>query len=991
VAFSDALAALSPVYQLGAETTFDGVSDFVQVPYAAWMNAPHFTVVAAVNRAADGAWGYAVTRSSVFDLSITDSNDVFFHGSFGYSVEGGAVPAGTLTLVGGSFDGTFRAWVGGVEAGSGSGSIGTGTDDLFIGTYDAGDTDKFAGSMLDVAFFDRALTGSEWATLQASLADTGPAPVGTDLTYGNYGYGYTGETDLIWSPPAATPPLGAFPAATPMQRIHHVPPALTFDNGRPVFAGFGSEVVEPWVDYLRVTVGGRDVTWFRDFQTVVGGWQNLDPYGDASLSLSFPAIGEFEAPGVGDLAWLKKTSRVVLNRVVGGVVVDAQDPLFDGIVARDSLNSGPASISCDGAYMGRQSRLLHQPYIMHNPARTLVDHLTREHRKIYRADFQIVSNVAGPSIRSRGDRSMTRVGYVDHLLGLSNQEDGDSYTLLPDRSVARNAMRLQLRSMATVDATVYAGAHGVKVNDFAADPSTNRVYIEGQGPDGGRYRNAVFPNAGYDDDAPPYPFSGSVGVGESGAGVQLLTRRLWSLGLLDSDDAGSLDFDDEVEAAVNDFREGLGLPQNGTVTSGLWGNLYRQGFNQQSLQGVHFEPGAAKTETVQWLRGPGGDVVGKNPNYDRKVMPVEEFVSYGENVYKRGAKKNAKATIGRTEVRTGTVVLTSDPAEMSRFEMRAGMTLLVKNLMGTGAAGLKVYVSSVEVDWSGQSVTLAVATSALHFIELATIRQRQVEARQNPAKRARQAFRHSGQTRDTVMGWESEGPSGVIPRRMIQAGQWNPLQVVAAERGNLAEARFVADNPTAFQVIVLGQQVSPKVLNRKVGNPFHMRGGEGSRVVVDGVTTKGSKTVTSAAANFTAGDVGRTITGPGIGTSGTIDSVTNSSTVVISHEADDTATGVHLTIGASADFDQFNTFEFHADWLQNRLLAQAYGDPDQPGGYYPKKHTNEAGKKTTAPVTGVLFDDGSQPFVTRACFLWVYVWPLADTMFHGRLKLEPEE
>lgn len=68
-----------------------------------------------------------------------------------------------------------------------------------------------------------------------------------------------------------------------------------------------------------------------------------------------------------------------------------------------------------------------------------------------------------------------------------------------------------------------------------------------------------------------------------------------------------------------------------------------------------------------------------------------------------------------------------------------------------------------------------------------------------------------------------------------------------------------------------------------------------SRTVTDGVTTSGSANVTSATANFTNADVGKTISGPGITTGTTIASVTNSTTIVLSAVATANGSGVALS------------------------------------------------------------------------------------------------
>lgn len=71
----------------------------------------------------------------------------------------------------------------------------------------------------------------------------------------------------------------------------------------------------------------------------------------------------------------------------------------------------------------------------------------------------------------------------------------------------------------------------------------------------------------------------------------------------------------------------------------------------------------------------------------------------------------------------------------------------------------------------------------------------------------------------------------------------------------------------------------------------------GNRSVADMVTTSGSKTLTSATANFTAADVGKPVVGTSLVTGTTIASVTNATTVVLSANATATVAKAALTIG----------------------------------------------------------------------------------------------
>ena len=73
----------------------------------------------------------------------------------------------------------------------------------------------------------------------------------------------------------------------------------------------------------------------------------------------------------------------------------------------------------------------------------------------------------------------------------------------------------------------------------------------------------------------------------------------------------------------------------------------------------------------------------------------------------------------------------------------------------------------------------------------------------------------------------------------------------------------------------------------------------GARTVSDAVTTNSSATLTSASANFTAGDVGKSIAGTAIPPGTTIQSRTSATTITMSSSATATATSVEAVIGAS--------------------------------------------------------------------------------------------
>jgi hypothetical protein len=75
-------------------------------------------------------------------------------------------------------------------------------------------------------------------------------------------------------------------------------------------------MASPWVDQIRGSSGyfriyvqpptgpKLDITKFRGTPVQIGSMSTLDPFGDATASLTFPQISGFERPGSGDLNWL---------------------------------------------------------------------------------------------------------------------------------------------------------------------------------------------------------------------------------------------------------------------------------------------------------------------------------------------------------------------------------------------------------------------------------------------------------------------------------------------------------------------------------------------------------------------------------------------------------------------------------------------------------------------------------------------------------------
>lgn len=684
---------------------------------------------------------------------------------------------------------------------------------------------------------------------------------------------------------------------------------------------------------IRVTVDGKDVTFWRKNPayptrqlTQVLDWQDTDPYGSNNARLAFPQVTEFDAVGEGDLAWLAEGKRVRIDHHNNGARVKN---LFIGFIDRLEITDAGLTATCKGDLLGRLALTLHQPPIGRRQVRDVGEAISRELGTYDgRGRFTLIPQQGvetGIEVAVRGDRTMTRLGFIDYCLGMAIKADGDSLTVLPDPTEDATTYRMQWRDLTTVQATLSAGAHGVKVNlsrDIVDSP--NRIYGEGVSTTGERWRGAVYPNLG-DKTVPTFPTVGARGMQlgdtdadtSTGSGVTVMVRELFGNGDLAADDKATHTFTQEVKEAVEDTQERAGLPITGTVDETTWQRIFSAEQPNQSFAQAEFRPLAEDSALHKYRRAGDGTIIDLNPDFDVDLLAVEEFVNYGESTTKRQAKRNARARRLRNGGWAGTITLTQDPTECSRFDLRAGNNIRLRHLKGTGSDGLRLHISSVQVDWQSGAVTLAVATRGRHFLDLATRKQRNLEARRDPGYEFRHLLRRSAGTQDSISGWEGESGAGIVRPTAVTGGTWNEgIQVVAAEVGVISTLRLIADGPTLFYCWLSPYKYSPTMLNSRLGDPS---------VWVD-------------------------------------------------------------------EEEREDVWAANSEWLlhdeEGRRMVEGWGTPDQPCGLGTKPYLNKSGNRSKWPVTGKHYDDGSWDFWTQDNFLWLYVWPAADTTIRGRMRIQ---
>ena len=578
---------------------------------------------------------------------------------------------------------------------------------------------------------------------------------------------------------------------------------------------------------LRVIINNVDVTMFRGGGTMVTDYQFTDPYGHGPCTIRFDQITPFEANdlGDGDLDWYTLGGTVHLHQVLDSELMSR---MWVGLIMRRSFTGNALTLECGGEFSGRLSLALHQPKFK----REVLDcgRMVFEEAHLTSSKFDLTPDLGpetGIEIEMRGDRAMTRLGFIDEILA-NAQTLTEQWTILPHPDDPLNYV-MQVRDETTVDVTVDFGGHGVEIDladDLAERP--NIYYAEGVAPDLSRWRNAVYPNLG-PSAKPPYPLAGGTpfGIGTTNAdtldghGIGIMERELHGNGQLTLEDGVDDTFDANTVDAIEEVQDKAGLPVTGIVDPDTWAAIFNDGFPAQSLSQAFFDPLVQDSRTRYLNRSSGGTAIGVNADWDPDVVHVETFVSMGEGVSKQRARRALRAQYRKTNSPSwvGSVTLTADPHEMSRFDIRAGMNLKLNNF----ASDLVVHIAAVSVDWPSASVSLTVDSQARDFITLAQIVERNRNARRDPAKQWAHQLRRSAQTSDAIIGWDKESGAGIIPATECEAGTWTVIPIVAGESGTMSNLSMNTDPPTEFAVGIFSEMVGAPHLTDVAPTPLAPR------------------------------------------------------------------------------------------------------------------------------------------------------------------------
>ena len=268
------------------------------------------------------------------------------------------------------------------------------------------------------------------------------------------------------------------------------------------------------------------------------------------------------------------------------------------------------------------------------------------------------------------------------------------------------------------------------------------------------------------------------------------------------------------DSAIRNVIFGHGVTPNGYS----WGN-YKYGTAGGADLNVTRLPLAADTRTQFYLYNADGSKAGTNPDWDGQVIIYADDVDFGSGVTLAEGIQSAQQILERegTSSLTGRITLDADPREGSRLLIAPGDKI---TLVGYEHADRVLHIAAVERDWINLTVTLEVDERSRDAMTVAQIRERDREARRDPARRAGDPNRRSRLDMDQVVPFDGDAGAGILGATSLPGGAWKVIPVPVSEVGRVARVDFQTSSPSKFCVAFFGLPVSVAHLNSLVGNPL---------------------------------------------------------------------------------------------------------------------------------------------------------------------------
>lgn len=155
----------------------------------------------------------------------------------------------------------------------------------------------------------------------------------------------------------------------------------------------------------------------------------------------------------------------------------------------------------------------------------------------------------------------------------------------------------------------------------------------------------------------------------------------------------------------------------------------------------------------------------QNPGFDPTAFASEAYTNFGAGFDQPGATLVSQQHLARDRNPgfTGQLTLAVDPrTDLSRWQLKSGMTLLLKGFAGTGERGMKFHISATTKNPTAGTVDLTVDTRYRDLLTVDEARQRTRDPL-TPVKML-QVNRTSVTIEDLQAPWDYTAGSGFIPK-----------------------------------------------------------------------------------------------------------------------------------------------------------------------------------------------------------------------------------
>lgn len=413
--------------------------------------------------------------------------------------------------------------------------------------------------------------------------------------------------------------------------------------------------------------------------------------------------------------------------------------------------------------------------------------------------------------------------YLVNMLAQGSSVGGGQWTVQLTRP---RTPVIRLKDFETIDWTVSTGGHGI-AHDLSLDQTTaaNVIYGQGTGPMAlyttGTQSFSISPswaNAKYPQlppAAPPFPLGTglSFAPGDGQTGLQPFTDWMRACGYpLTSQDTylvtdvpdGHLD-----TVLIERFQIAAGYDTTGLVDINIWDAAFTPGTTEGAVSNVFYDPLWELPEVEPYNFTPSGGLIGASDRFNANIPRVERYEQMGLQVSKAVGILSATLEGERlgAPVWTGSITLTADPEEGSRFDIMAGQNILLRYFHGRDVL---FHISAVSIDFtpSGMTAQLTVSAQASDLITLASIYARDASSH-GVARQGRPNLTTLNTTANQVV-FDSESSAGNVAPLLLPANTWVVIRVPFSQYGSVAFTSFSTTSPfTPFAMGVFSGPVTP--------------------------------------------------------------------------------------------------------------------------------------------------------------------------------------